>query len=223
MLARNALLEELNDALDHRDLARGMQAICAYVGAAHYLVARSDGPADASLNQVITSDWPFDLVRTFAADVVREHTKMNELERCLGILRPIFATCGDDLRLPPSLSRRYCMLPFNAGAARLVLMLLFRDGIVLSQERLHDAALMCAYHAGAFVRAGSGAERALDLTEREIECLAWISEGKTSDEISTIIGISRNTVNNYITSIMRKTATKTRSEAIALAVRKSLI
>lgn len=223
MLARNALLARLNEALDDRDLASGMQAICAYVGAEHYLVARSDGPADAALGNVVTSDWPFDLVRSFAAEFVREHGKMNEVERCMGIHQPIFMTCGDGVRLPPALSRRYCVIPFNAGSARLVLMLLFREGIVLSRERLHDAALMSAYHAGAFVGTGGGAERALDLTDREIECLAWISEGKTSDEISTIIGISRNTVNNYITSIMRKTATKTRSEAIALAVRSSLI
>ena len=37
-----------------------------------------------------------------------------------------------------------------------------------------------------------------------------------------ILGISRNTINNYITSVMRKTATKTRSEAIAFAVRNNL-
>ena len=66
-------------------------------------------------------------------------------------------------------------------------------------------------------------DRELELTEREIECLYWIAEGKTSDEIAVILGISRNTINNYITSVMRKTATKTRSEAIAWAVRNSLV
>ena len=66
-------------------------------------------------------------------------------------------------------------------------------------------------------------DREMDLTEREIECLYWIAEGKTSDEIAVILGISRNTINNYITSVMRKTATKTRSEAIAWAVRNSLV
>ena len=39
----------------------------------------------------------------------------------------------------------------------------------------------------------------------------------------TIIGISKNTINNYITSVMRKTATRTRSEAIAYAVRHNLV
>jgi DNA-binding CsgD family transcriptional regulator len=66
-------------------------------------------------------------------------------------------------------------------------------------------------------------ERDFDLTDRELECLFWIAEGKTSDEIATILGISRNTINNYITSVMRKTATKTRSEAIAFAVRNNLV
>ncbi|MBC7284386.1 helix-turn-helix transcriptional regulator, partial [Hoeflea sp.] len=45
----------------------------------------------------------------------------------------------------------------------------------------------------------------------------------TSDEIALIIGISRNTVNNYITSIMNKTGAKTRSEAVAFAVRQRII
>ena len=43
------------------------------------------------------------------------------------------------------------------------------------------------------------------------------------EEIATIIGISKNTINNYITSVMRKTATRTRSEAIAYAVRNNLV
>jgi DNA-binding CsgD family transcriptional regulator len=41
--------------------------------------------------------------------------------------------------------------------------------------------------------------------------------------MAMILGISRNTINNYITSVMRKTATKTRSEAIAYAVRNNLV
>jgi len=70
---------------------------------------------------------------------------------------------------------------------------------------------------------GQKVDREFELTDREIECLFWIAEGKTSDEIAVILGISRNTINNYITSVMRKTATKTRSEAIAYAVRNNLV
>ena len=77
--------------------------------------------------------------------------------------------------------------------------------------------------ASAARREGRQGERDFELTERELECLFWIAEGKTSDEIAMILGISRNTINNYITSVMRKTATKTRSEAIAFAVRNNLV
>ena len=83
--------------------------------------------------------------------------------------------------------------------------------------------MLAGYFASSGVVAESRVERDIDLTERELECLFWIAEGKTSDEMATILGISRNTINNYITSVMRKTATKTRSEAIAYAVRNNLV
>lgn len=102
-------------------------------------------------------------------------------------------------------------------------MLLARDSLLLSPERLRDVGLLAGYFAS-FTRSVEGKlERDFDLTERELECLFWIAEGKTSDEIAMILGISRNTINNYITSVMRKTATKTRSEAIAFAVRNNLV
>ena len=174
------------------------------------------------LCHVVASDWPFDLVRSLGVRLMRDQGKLNELERCLTTLQPALETCGSDIRMVDGLSRRYCVVPFNSGSARMILALLFREGIVLSQERLGDAALMAAYLINS-PPDHAAAERLLDLTEREIECLAWIAEGKTSDEVSMIIGISRNTVNNYITSIMRKTSTRTRSETIALAVRNRLI
>ena len=102
-------------------------------------------------------------------------------------------------------------------------MLLFQEGIILSQERLREVGLFSAYGASFAEARDAKAERDFELTERELECLFWIAEGKTSDEIAVILGISRNTINNYITSVMRKTATKTRSEAIAYAVRNNLV
>lgn len=83
--------------------------------------------------------------------------------------------------------------------------------------------MLAGYFASFGIVEGAKTERDIDLTERELECLFWIAEGKTSDEMAMILGISRNTINNYITSVMRKTATKTRSEAIAYAVRNNLV
>ncbi len=83
--------------------------------------------------------------------------------------------------------------------------------------------MLAGYVASHKIKADVRHDRECELTERELECLFWIAEGKTSDEIAVILGISRNTINNYITSVMRKTATRTRSEAIAHAVRNNLV
>jgi DNA-binding CsgD family transcriptional regulator len=83
--------------------------------------------------------------------------------------------------------------------------------------------VLASYFASLLFHDAMKTSREMDLTDRELECLYWIAEGKTSDEIATIIGISKNTINNYITSVMRKTATRTRSEAIAYAVRHNLV
>jgi DNA-binding CsgD family transcriptional regulator len=39
---------------------------------------------------------------------------------------------------------------------------------------------------------------------REKDCLYWCIQGKTSDEISTILGISKRTVENNIKNIKEK-------------------
>ena len=102
-------------------------------------------------------------------------------------------------------------------------MLLVPEDVILSQESLRDVTLLAGYLASFTTRAEVRHDRDFELTERELECLFWIAEGKTSEEIAVILGISRNTINNYITSVMRKTATRTRSEAIAYAVRNNLV
>jgi LuxR family transcriptional regulator, regulator of acetate metabolism len=129
----------------------------------------------------------------------------------------------DDIDLPCGVSRSYCAVSFNAGRSSFQLMLLFPEDVILSREGLRDIAVLAGYLTSLKADVAVRQEREFELTERELECLFWIAEGKTSEEIAVILGISRNTINNYITSVMRKTATRTRSEAIAHAVRHNLV
>lgn len=200
-----------------------MRILSEYVGASHFLLARYDLIQDQGLDFIVASNWPFDLVRRLGAELTRGYAKSTELEKCLSILTPQFSLLPDDMTTPQEISRQYCSLTFCAGRTRFSLMLLFLEGIILSQERLREVGLMAAYSLSFGSGTDAKVERDFDLTERELECLFWIAEGKTSDEIAMILGISRNTINNYITSVMRKTATKTRSEAIAYAVRNNLV
>lgn len=60
------------------------------------------------------------------------------------------------------------------------------------------------------------------LTERELEVLRWVSEGKTSWEISQIFSITENTINFHINNIKQKMKANTRGQAIAIAIRQGI-
>jgi DNA-binding CsgD family transcriptional regulator len=200
-----------------------LQLLSQYVGATHYLLTHYDLVAEQGLDVIISSNWPFDLVRRMSLELHVVYSRTNELEKCLQVLQPAFALLPNEAILPEGVSQQFCSQIFNIGKTRLCLMLLFPENYILSQERLREVGLLAGYLSHHFNLVEARTEREFELTEREIECLYWIAEGKTSDEMAMILGISRNTINNYITSVMRKTATRTRSEAIAFAVRNNLV
>jgi DNA-binding CsgD family transcriptional regulator len=216
------LVVRLSDAIEASDISRGLRALTDYVGAAGYLLIRQDANAGSLIDNVIASDWPFDLVRK-SISTLADTTRATELDKCLSVLQPQFSMLADAAVLPKGASNQYCAIAFNVGRIRYSLTLLCPVDIILSQQGLRAVGVYASYLASLLFSEQVKSGRELELTDRELECLYWIAEGKTSDEIATIIGISKNTINNYITSVMRKTATRTRSEAIAYAVRNNLV
>lgn len=61
------------------------------------------------------------------------------------------------------------------------------------------------------------------LSQREIDCLRWVSQGKTTEEVAVILGVSANTINNYIAHSISKLAASNRAMATAIALREGLI
>jgi DNA-binding CsgD family transcriptional regulator len=61
------------------------------------------------------------------------------------------------------------------------------------------------------------------LTVREQECLRWAADGKTSWEISQLLGISERTVNFHLNNSMIKMDVCNRQHAIARAILQGLI
>ncbi|KXG84682.1 transcriptional regulator VisN [Agrobacterium bohemicum] len=222
-LPRDQLIRNISVAAMDGNVTAAVEMLASFAGAAHYLLAREDLLQEAGLNFIITSDWPFDLVRRLGAELTNNQNRVSEMEKCLALLSPRMLFLPDDAVIPHGVDRKYCALTFCVGRVRFSLLLLFAEDGVPVDDRLREAAMLAGYFASSGIIAESRVERDIDLTERELECLFWIAEGKTSDEMATILGISRNTINNYITSVMRKTATKTRSEAIAYAVRNNLV
>ena len=66
-------------------------------------------------------------------------------------------------------------------------------------------------------------ELAHKLSLRERDCLGWSAQGKSSWDISTILGISENTVNFHLKNAMRKLGASSRVVAAIKAMRLGLI
>lgn len=58
------------------------------------------------------------------------------------------------------------------------------------------------------------------LTERQLECLVWISEGKSSNDIGQILGITGRTVDYHASEICERLDVRTRMQAVAFAMQK---
>lgn len=222
-LSRELLLTRLSRSAADGRLPWALDLLTEYCGATHYLLARYDLLAEQGLDSIISSNWPFDLVRHVDKELQAAYHRTNELEKCQLILQPVFSVLPDDANAPDNVGRQYCSILLNAGRSRFIFLLLIPQDVALSTQRVMEAGLLTSYLLSMQTQRGATLDRDMELTERELECLYWIAEGKTSDEIAMILGISRNTINNYITSVMRKTSTKNRSEAIAYAVRNNLV
>lgn len=69
----------------------------------------------------------------------------------------------------------------------------------------------------------AGRRPSVSLSRREIECLSWASAGKTSVEMSEILGLSEYTVNHYLNRATRKLDAVNRVQAVAKAIRAGLL
>ena len=61
------------------------------------------------------------------------------------------------------------------------------------------------------------------LSRREREVLGWIAQGKTARETSEVLSIAERTVEAHVNSAMRKLKAKTRTHAVAIALRDRVI
>lgn len=63
----------------------------------------------------------------------------------------------------------------------------------------------------------------IHITRREIEVLQWLQQGKSSWEISKILGLSERTVNFHIYNVREKIQAVNRPQMITIALRLGLI
>ncbi len=114
-------------------------------------------------------------------------------------------------------------LRIHVGRHRFFLLLSTEEAGVLDAGELMKAQMQCCYTLSRMPELLAAASLRGSLSERERECLFWVSEGKTSEEIAMILGVAVNTVNSYVANAMQKTDTSNRAMAVATAIRSGII
>lgn len=123
-------------------------------------------------------------------------------------------------------------LPGTSGVAFPVSSDRARSGLVvfLGDDMMIDDAMLCDTHARCFKLFSDIAHQRVQecakvrpMSKREIECLRLTSNGLTSDEIATTLGLSVHTANQYLTNSTHKLDAVNRIHAVAKALRSGLI
>jgi LuxR family quorum sensing-dependent transcriptional regulator len=93
------------------------------------------------------------------------------------------------------------------------------------RSALHLIAIYAHGQARSFLRPGQapGAPQGHGLSPREAECLRWAASGKTTWEISVILGLSQRTIEEYFGNAALKLGAVNRVQAVAEALRRKII
>lgn len=210
------------------ELACFMVRMCARIGADSYMLVEPSVEHGSKSVRILTSNWIFDAIEDLASS---------------GIASIIESGCTIDAGATPkalpcsasSLSaeaRRalcehghaeiYC-LKLTAAGGTMFALFSANEPQRMARRALVSAHMACRYAIAQFYRASGNRASRDPLSERERECLLWVSEGKTSDEVALILGVSSNTVGSYVANAIQKFGANNRAMAIATAIRSGII
>lgn len=210
-------------------LARFMRRLCAEIGADAYMLVEPSVAGGSKSVRIITSNWIFDALEDLGTEGV---ARIIESAHAVGAgvpARTIAAASAPFLSVEERRTLRdhghheiHCRRLCPGGASIFALFSCAPSGRI-DPDAIVTAHMKCCYALSQFIAATGG--RAMDdpLSERERECLLWVSEGKTTDEVALILGVSSNTVNSYIAHAIQKFGASNRAMAIANAIRSGII
>ena len=164
-------------------------------------------------------------VRTLRPDVVLVDLDGERIESALYGLRPARAgviVLDDDPRRvfvdePAVRGLLRGVLPPDAGAGEILAAV---EAVAAGLVALHPEALDALRRRGP-VRARS--DPAQPLTARELEVLGMLAEGLGNKAIASRLAISSHTAKFHVAAIMAKLGARSRTEAVALGMRRGLV
>lgn len=215
------------------DLTSFLMQLAADTGAECYMLVAIRHDQDRTGARIIASNWIYDAIELAGRRLIASLAQ-NPLAANPGA-RPRAIRAGEAPALPGLISGEeaklldvlgHCEiypLALHIGRMRYFVLLSAAVAGKIAQDALGAAQLRCCYALSQIPGLLAGAAVEDPLSDRERECLLWVSEGKTTDEVSVILGVSANTINSYITHAMQKLSASNRAMAIATAIRSGIL
>ena len=210
-------------------LARLLQTASNDIFADHYLLVQPSVERGPKSMRSVASNWVFDALEDFGSDGIAkiieggDSSTAGACPKALHAAELSYLSEGEQEALREhGHIELYCQKLQAGGTAVFALFSASTRGQI-DPVSLRAAHMKCCYGLAQFFKACGGKQASDPLSERERECLLWVSEGKTTDEVALILGVSSNTVNSYIAHAIQKFGASNRAMAIATAIRSGII
>ncbi|MGE0500340.1 MAG: LuxR C-terminal-related transcriptional regulator [Rhizobiaceae bacterium] len=214
------------------DLTGFLTELVEALDADSYLLAALVHDQERAGLRIIASNWLWDAVQLAGQELI---ASIAQSDACTGPgdrPRPILAGAapadgpfsGENARLLDVLGHaEICALRLFVGQRRLHLLVSASEPGRIDHAALGWAQMRCSYALSQVPDLLAGVVAENPLSDRERECMSWVAEGKTTDEVALILGVSSNTVNSYIAHVIQKFSARNRAEALATAIRSGIV
>lgn len=232
-----SFIEEISGTSDKKTVFDTLLKYTEYFGFNNFLAVTVPNPGETLEENVISNRWPdgwyqrYTKKDYFSVDAVGQHL-MNTVEPFFWSDVPIQADDEKSLMISNEASefqlQNGCCIPIYSKDGLLSAITLGTDNHDISRTDLAAIYLMSIYAFNATLKDQGNSGKRLNhknpkLSPREMECMLWVSRGKTSWEIGEILNISKTTVDEYIGSACQKTDSVNRAQAVAECIRRKEI
>lgn len=230
-----ALFKSLPTLATQYDIVRFLRKVAEFYGMRAFLVTRMPGSTSHTLQSTsVISSWPTELMARY--DQALLLTSSPVLTRLRSSIIPFTVdldqpTAGSGERNTEVLAlmkahnmQRFAVFPVSDPDGQRGVVSFYGDRPVLVEQEMLELSMLSIHVFDRLYQISRSDQKPGEgLTEREIDCLNWTAAGKTSAEISEILGLSEHTVNHYLNRATRKLDTVNRTQAVAKALRTGII
>ena len=228
-----ALLKSVPTLATQYDIVRFLKKVSSLYGMGAFLVMRMPSATSHLIQSAsIISSWSTEFVMRYdqAAQtgdspiIGRLHS--STIPFLVDLDDPKGTSSDGDMRtlFTSSKMQRFAVFPVSDPEGQRGAVSFYGDRPILNEQEMMELSLLSIHLFDRLYQIGRSDQRPGEgLTEREIDCLNWTAAGKTSAEISEILGLSEHTVNHYLNRATRKLDTVNRTQAVAKALRTGII